>query len=307
MLNKMYILGFLLLFTAASCLGGSYTPPAPGPGPASNAPEMDARTYLRRFIDERLGGDIAKLVDFNMMALENDATFGNRDNRTFDCDDTELTRAVFEVVWGGVLPGLKSGSIGTGRKWRGDTMNSFNTVFGKDDDGDGLFKGLEKYKPDEAMREKARKFNAAYHTIGNFTPLPNISVDHVTLNMFRAKEWNDFFDLFLIALHDEMANSSDRCPELVTHMRKNKWFFGTRNSEAAFVKFAKDSMWDDYLDAEGRPVKLFTRVCWWNFAENTRESYLQAAGSYADGATKIIRARGERIVEALKKKLAEPK
>lgn len=296
---------------AAEPAATSNSPAAISPAPASPFTAESAQAYLRRFVAERLDGDALRLADFDVSTLQHDKVFGNKDERMFDCDDSELSRAVFTVLWGDVLPEL-TGNLGRGCKWRGDTMNSFHTVFGKPTTN-GTFRGIAKFKAEEELLERARQFHRTYHTIGNFTPLPNLALarkpsceggrqQFITLNMFRAGIWKDFFDRFAAALRTQLMGAGEPDGEFEELLRLNGFFFDSRRSETAFTTFARDSLWDDYLDENGKPKTLFPISWWWN-PKLTHEEYVAAAKGYIDAAEPIIKRRGARIAAAVKSKL----
>ena len=86
--------------------------------------------------------------------------------------------------------------------YRGDTINSFNTTFGKEVATEG-FAGLNRFKPDENLQQRVLKFHSLHHTIGNFIVLPNARDNRHTLNTFRGSyyQWRDYVDKFIKALH----------------------------------------------------------------------------------------------------------
>ena len=79
------------------------------------------------FIDEKLQGNIYSLVSYDIAQLKGDRKYGEGKGRYFDCDDTNLSRAIFTVVFDGVWKDLNSRTLEQG-KYRGDTINSFNTL-----------------------------------------------------------------------------------------------------------------------------------------------------------------------------------
>ena len=60
---------------------------------------MTPSELINTFVAEKLEGDIHRLADFPLVCLRNDKVYGCP-NRNFDADDTELTRAIFCVVFG---------------------------------------------------------------------------------------------------------------------------------------------------------------------------------------------------------------
>ena len=75
------------------------------------------------------------IVYRELSSLENDEKYGQQPENDFDADDCQLSRAIYVVVWGDRMPYLNMLSIGRGRSYRGDTMNTFNTIFGREIEG----------------------------------------------------------------------------------------------------------------------------------------------------------------------------
>lgn len=271
-------------------------------GADSADPDGEARALVLRFVSERLHGDFDAFIDFDLAALEGDEVFGNGGGRSFDPDDCNITRAVFELVWGDTLPDLR-GNIGTGRKWRGDTLNTFHTAFGKPTDGPFRYRGLQYRAPDTAFLDRADAFHSLYHSIGNFAPLPNLPVNGKTLNMYRADPWKDYFDRFLIALRAEL-NGEGTDAGLSALVAKNDWFFASRRGPEGFSSIVRDLLLTDYLDASGVPVERFPFLFWWDRSQSDPAVYLADGDRYMAEASRIIRARGRRIVEILRSKCA---
>ncbi|MFQ7035666.1 MAG: hypothetical protein ACLRTQ_08360 [Candidatus Borkfalkia sp.] len=161
------------------------------------------KNFINDFIDEYLKGNIYAFYDFDFASLRQDKRFGCN-SRGFDCDDTNLTRAICFILWGEIFPDLTVSDIGTGQKYRGDTLNTFNTVFGSYFPEQHSCVGIERSNASESLRVLANKFHAAYHSIGNFILLPNIAETDkkraYTLNTYRGIAYKDYFDLFLSRL-----------------------------------------------------------------------------------------------------------
>lgn len=269
--------------------------------PDTSAIVAESKAYLKRFIDERLDGNLDALVDFDVATLEGDPVYGNLDGRLYDSDDSDFTRAVFTVVFGDRLPDLV-GNLGTGKRWRGDTMNSFHTTFGKPVEGPVPYRGLVSRNPDADFIARVEAFHSLYHSIGNFTPLPNISHEKKTLNTYRAGDWKDYFDRFLIGLRAElMGQGSD--PFFSALVWTNGWFFEEYRGGTGFAAFANLSLWNDYLDADGIPVERYPFLFWWDKERTDADAYKAEADRFMEEASRLIRARGRRMVAILKEKL----
>ena len=88
---------------------------------------MSPTELVTRFIEKRLGGDITLLATFPLGDLRYDDMYGCP-GRNFDSDDTELMRAIYCLVFGDVWKHLSMDNLGDG-KLRGDTLNTYNTLF----------------------------------------------------------------------------------------------------------------------------------------------------------------------------------
>ena len=146
-----------------------------------------------------------------------------------DPDNSWLARCILFCLYRDKISGLKDvHQIGTGRNYRGDTMNSFNTLFRwrKVEPGDDVtplggtkklvIERLQNVLGDETYKlfcDKIDGFFHIYHRIGNFILLPNQSIERDTLNTYRGKsrKFQDFFDLFLCELKLKME--SGKCTD----------------------------------------------------------------------------------------------
>ena len=164
---------------------------------------LNPYSLLRSFTMTRLDGDLDRLKDLDLSDLRGDRLFGCP-NRSFDCDDTNIARAVYVLVYQKAFPTLSMETLDD-RTYRGDTMNSFRTLFGKMNDGKAEIEDIMDVP--EPLSVKIHRFFHTYHTIGNLVPLPNKKTT-TTLNVMRARLWNDYFDHFLIAVRDYLYEQS---------------------------------------------------------------------------------------------------
>ena len=54
--------------------------------------------FIKQFVSEKLGGNIDGLLNYDLSQLRGDDMYGC-DNREFDCDDTNIARAIYSVVF----------------------------------------------------------------------------------------------------------------------------------------------------------------------------------------------------------------
>lgn len=171
---------------------------------------------LRNFLRDVLDGDIEKLRDFDFTDLTTyvgDIT---------DPDMYLITQAIYIILWGDLydLTFEKMGSWNWNNEYafRGDTMNSFGSLFGKEDrkkDRSFAFRA-KLYHAEENPRlwAKIEKFSKTYHYIGNFILIPNRGTLRNGINGARARYYEgmrDYFDWFVtsIAKYQRKVESGD--------------------------------------------------------------------------------------------------
>jgi hypothetical protein len=253
-----------------------------------------AKELIRKFIDEKLAGDISRFLTFDFKTLRGSAEYGGT-GEFFDCDETRLMRAVYQLLWGEHFPGMEECG-----KYRGDTMNSFHTMFGREIEGrPGFFAGVEKYAPSEEFREKVRHFGILCSNLGNFLPLPHWYACGTTLNFYRGtNEWRDFFDLFLIELHKVLCGGAGQDETLCRLVQVNGFFFDSRKGEKNFKELLRLLFLEDYCGSDGMPRKLFPCNFHWRDT-NDREQYFHDANIYLDKTQSLILSRCSKMISAL--------
>lgn len=112
---------------------------------------------IRDFINERLNGDINKFSTFSLTKLWGDDKYGCPD-RQFDCDDTNLMRAVYCVVFNEAWKNLTMETLAKSTL-RGDTMNTRATLFGRKSKlEESYHPGLDKYSPSKELSDRVSNF-----------------------------------------------------------------------------------------------------------------------------------------------------
>lgn len=260
---------------------------------------------MREFVDEYFSGEWEQLCSFDFRALKDSEKYGCPD-RNFDCDDTNIMRAVYVVLWSELFPNLNMNNFGYRRQYRGDTLNTFHTMFGREIEGkSGFFAGLEKYSPSEEMREKVRHYGRMCSNIGNYAVLPNYFACQTSLNCYRGtNDWHDFFDRFLIELYNVLTGAECKDETLKELVKVNDFCFsrfrGTEGSKALI----KGLYLEDYCDDSGVPATLFAMNYHWK-APGEPEQYFCDAEKFLEKAEAIIRRRSVKIVELLKAKVLQ--
>lgn len=261
-----------------------------------------AKELLTDFIQEKLNGNIDNIRTFNFKTLRDSDRFGCP-GRYFDCDDTEVMRAIYVILWENILPELSMNTLGNAGKYRGDTMNSFHTMFGREiPERPGFYAGLEKYNPPDRIRERVRKFDNKYcGTLGNFVVLPNLYVQKTTLNFYRGtNQWRDFFDRFLIQLRNVLCDCGEKDPMLEKLVQANKFCFDKFRGETGFQSLKRCLFLDDYCDCSKgyTPKTVFPMNYYWKNPADV-ETYFKDVDSYLDEAELIIDNRSRKIWSVL--------
>lgn len=263
------------------------------------------RNFINDFVDEYLKGDIYAFLDFDFASLRQDKRFGCN-SRGFDCDDTDLTRAICFLLWGELFPDMTMLDIGTGKKYRGDTLNTFHTVFGTYLPELNSCVGLEKSKASESLRVLANKFHAAYHSIGNFILLPNIAESDkkraYTLNTYRGIAFKDYFDLFLGQL-DTCLTSTNGDKHLIALIDRNEFFFSWLAANGGLKYFSKICWLEDYF-TDDKPQELFSPYVYClrkkqEWTDFEKLYYIEHVEKYLFTAMAIIKNRAAKMIEQL--------
>ena len=217
--------------------------------------------------------------------------------------DTNLSRAIYCVAFSDVFPALSLDTLAD-LTFRGDTLNTYNTMFGRPD-GTSLHPGLDRYAPSTELSKKVKAFRGKFQTIGNMMPLPNTLVGRQSINTYRGthSNWRDFLDRFLSALRPILMGEGNSIYKgLAELVSANMAQLGPYCSEEGFAKLMRGLMLEDYLDKNWLPVINSKGFYFWR-KSNVREEYLAEAERYIDFATRVIDRRAKRIIEILKEKL----
>lgn len=254
--------------------------------------------FIKDFVATYLNGDIDNLLDYPLSKLKQDRKFGCP-GRTFDCDDTEIIRHIYIALYGDVWPNLTLDSLKS-YDFRGDTLNTYNTMFGRPTDLT-VHPGLDRFDVTDSLRQKVATFRVRYSHIGNMVVLPNLKVDGKSINTYRGchAQWRDFFDRFIIALHDIMTNADVQDDGLATLIEANKIFFEDYKGEDSFKKIVDGLMLNDYVDENYTPLRITKGLFFWKKGLSSEE-YEDEATKYIDFANRVIDNRTRLMVDKLK-------
>lgn len=258
---------------------------------------------IRGFVNEELNGEVEKLKMYDLVDL----------NPKEDPDMMLLTQAIYIVLWGDIydltFDNMGSWSRDCEKPYRGDTMNSFRSLIGKD-----AWRAKE-YGADKIpeLWEKVNLFYHRYHSIGNFIVIPNRSDRKGGINGCRGNYWDmrDYFDAFLIAIDvfqektergDTSLSSFERqllcnTEYLPSYMKMREW------EEKFFLEpYFQDGkpIWLFDLPLEERLKKVSVNGNVKGIKCFEKNEYLQFLDDYLTKSLKVIAYRSEKIVAKLK-------
>ncbi len=250
---------------------------------------------IRSFIKERLDGDIWSLTSYPLGKLRNDNIYGCPD-RKFDSDDSELMRAIYCVVFKDAWINLSMENLGDG-KLRGDTLNTYNTLFSAP--WNDKFTAI--WNPDEELKEKIKTFQTTCYTIGNMAVLPDRRIGEWSINKHRGchDEWHDYEDRFLAALYKVLTQREDRDADLEELIKLNDEDFQPFYGNDGWKRFISQNMLEYYVDDSYQPVISSKGYTYWRGGYTNKERFFEECHRYIDFCTRIIDDRAKRIINSL--------
>ncbi|MBL3647444.1 hypothetical protein [Bacillus sp. RHFS10] len=269
---------------------------------------------MKEFINEELNGELSILASFDFKKLQGDKKFGSQ-GFWFDCDDTKLARAIYCVLWKEKLVVNCVSELIKDKKYRGDTLNSFNTVFGRNEAKvEKILTNIKDPSEKNRFRAKVKGFNKSYHTIGNFVILPNNKIEHIrltvpekgkyvekldsaTINIYRgnpSSKLHDYFDQFLNVLQKWYYKSDEISDDWKKLLDGNKELFPTNFDDFRDILFL-----NSYFDADGKHCRELTK----GYPSALGRPTLEKAENYIRETTQIINQRAEVMIENIEKRL----
>ena len=260
---------------------------------------MSPKELIAQFIEEKLEGEITRLASFPLGNLRNDSTYGCP-GRNFDSDDTELMRAIYCLVFGEVWENLSMDNLGDG-KLRGDTLNTYNTLFSQP--WNEKFTAI--WHPDDKLTAKMKEFQKTCYTVGNMAVLPDRRIGEWSINKHRGchNEWHDYEDRFLEALYLVLTGDSKRDLDLEELVELNKEDFMAFYGKDGWVKFVEGNLLMDYVDSDYVPVVRSKGYTYWRGGYTNRDRFIAECHRYIDDSTEIINHRAKLMIEKIKVKL----
>lgn len=127
-----------------------------------------ALNKLKKFIAERLDGDIKNLKDFDFYTLKEDTDFGDRRVSVVGLESM-IVKSILTLAFADTYPDFTYESMDK-HKYKADTINITNTIFGIN--FEDYYKALETYDAPSELHARVVRFGKKVHTIGNIMVLP---------------------------------------------------------------------------------------------------------------------------------------
>lgn len=256
---------------------------------------MNPREFIASFIKEKLDGDVNRLASYPLGQLRYDKKYGCP-GRNFDSDDTELMRAIYCVVFDEAWKNISMDNLGEG-KLRGDTLNTYNTLFSAP--WNERFTAI--WHPDEDLVEKIKQFQITFHTIGNMAVLPDRRIGEWSINKHRGchDEWHDYEDRFLAALYKVLTRKPDRDPDLEELVTLNSEDFEPYYGEEGWRRFINLNMLEYYVNIVYEPVVSSLGYTYWRGGYTNKERFFAECHRYIDFSTSIINDRAKRMIDII--------
>ena len=256
---------------------------------------MSPSELISSFVQERLGGNISLLTSFPLGNLRDDKLYGCP-GRNFDSDDTELMRAIYCVVFGDTWENLSMGNSGDG-KLRGDTLNTYNTLFSPP--WKERFTSI--WNPDENLVEKIKAFHVTVYTIGNMVVLPDRRIGEWSINKHRGchDEWHDYEDRFLASLYKVLMKQAERDLDLEELVLLNNDDFEPFYGKEGWRRFIDGNMLEYYVDDDYQPIVSSKGYTFWRSGYTNRERFFAECHRYIEFSMMVINDRARRMTDVM--------
>lgn len=282
---------------------------------------------VKNFVNEILEDDVQNLKIF---------CFDDLTKYIGDIADPDMfliTQALYIILWGDIY-NLTFENMGLWTQcskypFRGDTMNSFGSLMGKENKRKGKsFAFRAKYfgaEKNERLWNKIEEFHKLYHSIGNFIVIPNRGTIINGINGARANFYNkdycegmrDYFDWFLVAINnyqDKIMAGIDALGKFEKQLQMNPEY------DPSFLRIEE---WESRFFLKpffknGKPILLFKTPLEERLKKTTvpedrknrtlyysDEEYLDLLEDYLNKSIFVINYRTREIVKFLKKVLSE--
>lgn len=249
-----------------------------------------ALNKLKKFVAERLNGDVKKLKYFDFYSLKDDTEFGDERVSVVGLESM-LMKSVLTLAFADAYPDFTYESMDK-HKYKADTINITNTIFGIN--FEDYYKALETYDAPAELCERVIRFGKKVHTIGNTMVLP------FGLHQMRDTKplGRGYCDVFLTEFYKMMIGAKKCNMKMFDALNLKKKEVAAFRNEENFNTIVHELMLDDFLDEEGKPKQVFQGL--FSFEKGIdRDTYIKAANEFLDFCEPFIEKRADRIIEKL--------
>ena len=254
-----------------------------------------ALNKLKKFVAERLDGDIKKLKDFDFYTLREDTEFGDERVSVVGLESI-LVKSILTLAFADTYPDFTYESMDK-HKYKPDTINITSTIFGIN--FEDYYKALETYDAPAELCERVARFGKKVHTIGNIMVLPS------GLNLMRNTKplGRGYCDVFLVEFYKMMIGAKKCNMKMLDALNLKKKEVAAFRTEENFNHIVHELMLEDFLDEEGKPKQVFQGLFSWE-PGISRDTFIKAANEFLDFCEPFVDKRADRIIEKLEKVLS---
>ena len=254
-----------------------------------------ALNKLKKFVAERLDGDIKKLKDLDFYTLREDMEFGD-ERVSVGGLESILVKSILTLAFADTYPDFTYESMDK-HKYKPDTINITNTIFGIN--FEDYYKALETYDAPTELRERVGRFGKKVHTIGNIMVLPS----GLTLMRNTKPIGRGYCDVFLAEFYKMMISAKKCNMKMFDALNLKKKEVAAFRTEENFNHIVRELMLDDFLGEEGKPKQVFQGL----FSRESgisRDTFIKAANEFLDFCEPFVDKRADRIIDKLEKVLS---
>ncbi len=254
-----------------------------------------ALNKLKKFIAERLDGDIKNLKDFDFYTLKEDTDFGDERVSVVGLESM-IVKSILTLAFADTYPDFTYESMDK-HKYKADTINITNTIFGIN--FEDYYKALETYDAPSELHARVVRFGKKVHTIGNIMVLP------FGLHQMRDTKplGRGYCDVFLTEFYKMMTGAKKCNMKMFDALNLKKKEIAAFRTEDNFNHIVHALMLEDFLDSEGKPKQVFQGLFSWE-PGISRDTFTKAANEFLDFCEPFIDKRADRIIEKLERILS---
>ncbi len=264
---------------------------------AEKSCDIYALRIVKDFISERLNGDIYKLRDLDLNAL---------DDEKYGCGNgpaSELAKSIMALVFASAWPNLTVDAINT-HQYNVSMMGCSINLFGSNI-LDKYFMSMQNFSPSQQQFERALRVDHLLGSVGNLWILPGKVFDGKNMSCYKdCYKFHYYMDRYLQAMYAIFMDDKRPDSTLKCLFYKNRKVMTQYQGAEGWTRFTSNMMLQDYLDADGKPKEIFDFV-WGHKKFLDRETYFNAVDKFCTFYEKAIPKRADQIISVLKSILSK--